>query len=316
MPPLMRITPSGMRPATRRLAVPALTAAFFGVIAAPAYAPDHLMLANEVLPSATTSQQFVELKDPAQEPFPAASYTLSVHNGAGNMLGSQTFSPPYGFANDTRPYTVARSGTRDGALTVTLPAGTGQVCFNRGSGYPGFSPGPINCLGYGNVTNPVGGADVGPSPPAGQSVQRGLTTGSVCAAAPTRDAENSCGGSGGGGGGGGDDTTDPRQRIRVKRRQDVDRVTLFVRSNEDATLTVRASVSVPGAARTLRFRTVRRRLRANVRRRIRLRLTRRRKRAVKRALARGRRLRARVRLTARDGAGNASVRRVRIRLTN
>jgi hypothetical protein len=304
-----------MQPATRRLAVPVLTAALFGAIAAPAYAPDHRMLANEIFPSATTSQQFVELKDTAQEPFPAASYTLSVHDGAGTMLGSQTFSPPYGFQNSTQPYTVARSGSRDGALTVTLPPGTGQVCFNRGSGYPGFSAGPINCLGYGIVTNPVAGADVGPSPPAGRSVQRGQTTGSVCTGTPTRDAENACG-AGGGGGGGGSDTTDPRQRVRVKRRQDVDRVRLFVRSNEDATLTVRAGVSVPGASRILRFRTVRRKLKANVRRRIRLRLRRSRKRAVKRALRRGRRLRARVRLTAKDASGNSSVKRVRIRLTN
>jgi hypothetical protein len=296
--------------------MPALTAALYGVIAAPAYAPDHRMLANEIFPSATTAQQFVELKDTAQEPFPASSYTITVHDGAGNTLGSQGFSPPYGFANSTQPYTVARSGTRDGALTVTLPAGTGQVCFNRGSGYPGFSPGPINCLAYGNVTSPVAGADVGPSPPAGRSVQRGLTTGSVCTGTPTRDAENACGPGGGGGGGGAGDTADPRQRIRVRRRQDVDRVTLFVRSNEDVTLTVRASVALPGASRTLRFRTVRRRLRANVRRRIRLRLTRRRARAVKRALRRGRRLRARVRLTAKDAAGNTSVKRVRIRLTN
>jgi hypothetical protein len=298
-----------MRSGTRRLALPAVTAALLlGGMAAPAYAADHLMLVNEVFPSGTTSQQFVELKDPASEPFPFGPYTLSVHDRAGNLLGSQTLMPS-GFRNTSQPYLVGRSEPNDATLSVTLPASSGQVCFNRSSNQA------INCLGYGGVTNPVGGAEVGPSPVAGRSLQRGPS--GLCTGAPTRDAENACGAGGGGGGGSGaDDTTDPRQRLRVRRRQDVDRVRLVVRSNEAATLTVRASVSVPNSSRTLRFRTVRRRLRANVRRTIRLRLSRRRKRAVKRALARGRRLRARVRLTARDGSGNSSVRRVRIRLTN
>ena len=40
------------------------------LLAAPAHATYHLNRINEVYPSATASQQFVELKDPVGEPFP------------------------------------------------------------------------------------------------------------------------------------------------------------------------------------------------------------------------------------------------------
>ena len=90
-----------------------------------------------------------------------------------------------------------------------------------------------------------------------------------------------------------------------------------MKSGEAATVTVRASVSVPaGAARTLRFKTVKRSLRAGVRKKIRLKLKRSAKRAAKRAIARGRHLKAKIKITVKDKAGNTTVKRLKVRLKN
>jgi hypothetical protein len=302
----------------RRLLLLAPTLALVGVFTPPASAADHLMQVSEVYPAPTLSQQFVELRDPVSEPFPFGPYILALHDGNGALIAQQMVNAN-GFRNSTAPWLIARSTPRDEALTVDpLPASGAQLCFYRsGTVSPGTR---INCLGYGNINTPLGGT--GPAPSAGQSVQR-LDCGNIGVAGPTRDADNAAcssggggGGGGGGGAGGGSDATDPTVRLRARRRQDVDRLAIVVRSNERSTVTVRASVSVPGAARTLRFRTVKRSLAPNRRRRIRLRLSRSRKRAVKRALRRGRRLRARIRITVRDRAGNSTVRRLRIRLTD
>jgi hypothetical protein len=125
------------------------------------------------------------------------------------------------------------------------------------------------------------------------------------------------GGGGGGGlvGGGATDTSPPIERVALKRKQDVDRLVLFVRSNEDAIVTVRATVSVPAAAaRTVRFKAVRKAVTAGKRKKIRLRLSRRRKKLVKRALHSGRKLKAKITVTAKDAAGNTTVKKRRVRL--
>lgn len=296
----------------RRLLALGFTVALFGVFPASAWAPHHLMLVNEVYPAATPGQQFVELKDPAGEPFPNPTYTLAVHDGAGMLRGSQTFTTFTGnpFAGTTDTYLVGQSPPADATLMLPLPLAAGQVCF--------YHDGPtdanrINCLGYGNVTNPLptdsGATAVVASLPAGTSAQR-LASGSVCAGTPTRDAENACGGVGGG------DTTDPVVAVSRKKKQDVDKVVLSVTTNEATTVKISASVSIPGAAKTLRFKTVTRSLTAGVKRKIRLRLKRSRKKAVKKAIAGGARPRARVKMTATDAAGNATVKRTKIRLKN
>jgi hypothetical protein len=299
----------------KRLAVLALGGAVAALLATPAHASYHLLRVNEVFPSATASQQFVELKDTAQEPFPPlAPYYLALFNGAGGFIAKQTLNPDDGFRMSTAPFLLGASMPYDAKLNFTLPAGTGQVCYYLGD--PQAGGGRINCLGYGNVTMRLG--DTGPAPPAGQSLQR-LACGVIGTAAPTRDAENAaCPSYGGGGGGGGarsSDTKAPSVRIKAGKRQDVDKLAVVVRSNEDATATVRASVAVPtGAARTLRFKTVKTSLRAGARKKIRLRLKRSSRRAVKRALAHRRRLRAMVKITVADKAGNTTVKRLKIRL--
>jgi hypothetical protein len=137
-------------------------------------------------------------------------------------------------------------------------------------------------------------------------------------AAPSCQVMGAGGGGGGTGGGApGARRTGPHEKLTYKRTQDVDRLMLFVRSDETARLTVSASVSVPaGASRTLRFKAVKKTLKAGKRTKIRLRLSAKRKRAVKRALHRGRQLKANVKLTATDAAGKRQVKRAKIRLTD
>src|SRR3954453_20194123 len=191
------------------LALPASAAASF-----------HLNTVNEVLPPGTASQQFVELKDPAGEPFPDAfgPYYLALFNGAGGFVAKQTLNPDDGFRNSTAPFLVAAAAPRDAALGFTLPAGSGQLCFYRGD--PQAAGQRVNCLGYGSISMPLG--DTGPLPPAGKSLQR-LACGDVGVAAPTRDTENAAcpsgGGGGGGGGGSSGDQTDPGGELKASRRR-------------------------------------------------------------------------------------------------
>jgi hypothetical protein len=284
----------------RRLALMLLVTA--GLLADPAAAEDHLMKVNEVFPAPVLSDQFVELKDDvASETFPAASYSLRLFDEAGNPLGSQTFlAPPHPFRLSSAPFLIAASGPADAVLGFPLPVAGGQVCFVRGSGTD-F----IHCVGYGQVIAPVQpGMAIAATPPPGQSVQR--LCGALGPALPTPEAENSvCGGG---------DRTPPAQRVLARARQDLDRLAVAVTLREAATVTVRGQVAMRGAARTVRFRTVRRRVAPSRRTSIRLRLFRRGRATVRAALRSGSVVRAMVTVTARDSAGNASTTRKTIRL--
>src|SRR3954470_11848469 len=120
---------------------------------ASAAASFHLNTVNEVFPSATASQQFVELKDPAGEPFPGDNYWLALFDGAGNFQSEEKI-PAAGLRNTTAPYLIAASAPADQHLSFPLPASSGQLCFYNGD--PAF-PGSIrvNCLGYGNISMPL-----------------------------------------------------------------------------------------------------------------------------------------------------------------
>jgi plastocyanin len=91
-------------------------------------------------------------------------------------------------------------------------------------------------------------------------------------------------------------------------------LTLTAESNEPATLRVRGRVNVPGASKTLRFRSVRAQLAAGVERKVKLRLSRKALRSVRGALRRGTRLIARVTVSAEDKNGNVDTAKRRIRL--
>jgi hypothetical protein len=278
-------------------------------LTAPAAAEHHLMTVSEVFPSpGDPNAHFVELLDSAPEPFNFGPFSMETFDAGSASLSVQAIPPPIPFANSTDPYVYggpAVSG-RDGDLTLQIPLGAGRVCFMQAA--------PVNCLQLaGLVLQP------------GQSAQLQVPCG-VTAAAPTPNAPNAaCGaggggggdtGGGGGGGGGTTDTTAPSARLGGKARQDVDRVAISVALSEAAALTVSGTVNVPGAARTLRFKTVRRQAQAGQRVTVKLKLSRKARGAVKAALRRGRRIKASVKVSARDSAGNTTTRRRSIRLTN
>ncbi len=91
-------------------------------------------------------------------------------------------------------------------------------------------------------------------------------------------------------------------------------LTLTAKSDEPATLRARGSVNVPGASKTVRFRSVKAQLAAGVERKIKLRLARKALRSVRGALRRGSRLFARVTVSVEDKNGNVDTAKRRIRL--
>jgi hypothetical protein len=315
----------------RRLLVPALaTAALAFPVAASA--DHHLMTVNEVMLSSggNPAAQFVELLDPIDEPFPNTyvPYKLVAYDGSGARVGGQELGNPFMSRDNTDPFVIASDaaglGTvRDAALTFGLPPAAGRVCFTRLAAEE-----PVHCIAYGCPPPQLPGVLSGPAPADGQSLQR--TGAGVDLGAPTPNATNAAGGlpacpgggggggtgGGGGGTGGTADTTAPSARLGGKARQDVDKVAISVVLSEAAALTVSGTVNVPGAARTLRFKTVRRQAQAGQRVSVKLKLSRKSRGAVKAALRRGRRIKARVKVSARDSAGNTTTSRRSIRLTN
>ena len=127
-----------------------------------------------------------------------------------------------------------------------------------------------------------------------------------------------CSGSGGGGGGDGGggtvkDADKPSCALRFERRQDIDKLHVRARMNEAGQLSATAVVVVGGKPMAFKFSS--RTAKQNRFARLPLKLARKKDlRAVKRALRRGKRLRAKVLVSARDRAGNEQERRVTIRL--
>ncbi len=129
-------------------------------------------------------------------------------------------------------------------------------------------------------------------------------------------------GGGGGGGGpgpgpgpgpGGDPA--PVSSMVGPSKQDVDK--LFVRAsmNEAGTLTATGAVSVPGASKAYALKRVSRAVTAGQVVKLRLKLRKRALKAVKRVLLRGRKLRAKITLTAKDATGKETRRKQTVRLT-
>ncbi len=163
----------------------------FLLLAAPAAALDHRMTVNEVATSlaGSTANQFVELLDPADEPFPfPTGYRLAVYDSAGVSVGNQSLGSGMAVIDGGAPMLIAKGdvgATPHTALTIALPASAGQACFERASGDK------IHCLRWGTIANPVGTlAASGPAPADGQSLQ--ICGGTTAPAAPTPRAANSC----------------------------------------------------------------------------------------------------------------------------
>jgi hypothetical protein len=117
------------------------------------------------------------------------------------------------------------------------------------------------------------------------------------------------------------DRRDPRLRLAIKRVQDIDKLSVSARMDENGTLAASGFVQaakvrrLPRASRALRLRRVRRAARARRRVKLRLKMPRKSVRRVKRAMRRGQVAVATVTVTATDRAGNAKKVRRRIRLT-
>jgi hypothetical protein len=116
------------------------------------------------------------------------------------------------------------------------------------------------------------------------------------------------------GGGPGADKVRPFQTLTFAPVQDVDKLVLRARMSEAGTLRATARVSVPGASKVYKFKNASHKVRANVFTKLRPRLARKQLKAVKRALKRGKKLKAKVTVTATDKAGNKRSQKATIRL--
>jgi plastocyanin len=113
------------------------------------------------------------------------------------------------------------------------------------------------------------------------------------------------------------DTVAPAVRLAGKTRQNVLRqrgVFVVIRVDERATVAASGRISIPAAIKVIRLRKVTRALSPGATRKIKLRLAKRQLRAIRRTLRRGVRLTARLRVTAKDQAGNVRFARRKVRL--
>jgi MYXO-CTERM domain-containing protein len=137
-----------------------------------ALAADHLAKIGEVMVSnqGSTSSQFIELEDPAGEPFPSPPYTMNIYDAAGASLGVVALTIPSGTTRllIATPTAATQFGvTAQATLNVTLPPNA-QACFQRQQ----FR---IHCFAWGTITSAIiadGSNSTGASPADGMSVQR------------------------------------------------------------------------------------------------------------------------------------------------
>jgi hypothetical protein len=115
-------------------------------------------------------------------------------------------------------------------------------------------------------------------------------------------------------GGPGPDKVAPFETLSFAPVQSVGKLFVTARMSEAGTLTARATVSVAGASKLYRFKTVSRSVAGNEFAKLRLRLDKKKLKAVKRALKKGKRLKAKITVTATDKAHNKRSQKAIIRL--
>lgn len=276
------------------------------VLAESAVADEYTMRVNEIDPS----EGVVELLDTSRaddgqgghDPNGGVgafgeAYTVRSYDGAGNDFAAQEYTRPLPFV-----------GRAPFVLSLPLPAGGGQVCFERPRNPESTLPLEeyrFHCMGYGEVTKPVIRRlqlgtrrlpmPVAPMPSPGDSVQR-QRCGKAAVARSTRGAENTevpaaCAG---------EpiacddprnwDVTTPRLVVKLPRAHHVDRPLIMkVTMNEPGDFSFRGSVSVgqPRPGRTFLIGPIQRDLTANRTVRIRIPIPPRFKPMIKRAARRG-----------------------------
>jgi hypothetical protein len=127
------------------------------------------------------------------------------------------------------------------------------------------------------------------------------------------------GGAGAAGDGGGNDAQPDTKAARVTitsgKKQDVDKLAITFKLDENATVEAGATVNVPGgASKVYSFKKVRKDIAAGKTVKIRLKMAKKNLKKVKRALRRGKKLTAKVKITATDVDGNNSTKRSSIKL--
>jgi plastocyanin len=108
------------------------------------------------------------------------------------------------------------------------------------------------------------------------------------------------------------DTSAPKLDLSIRSTQRILRhraLIVSVRVDEQSTVTAKARITVSGASRVLKLRTVKRRLDAGERKKLNLRLSRKTRAAVTSALSRRSRLKAKLTVSAKDAAGNTRTRK-------
>jgi hypothetical protein len=299
--------------AVRLLALAAITLVLLP--ATPASAREESMRINEI----SVADGKVELLDVLPDVQPddlefsnPDGYAVRSYDGAGNEVAARQYPQPIPPPFRNTPF----------VLDLALPAGAGQVCFEKGRDPNDVSPLEsfrIHCLGYGKVTRPVVrrmyiyGArirmPVTPGPGPGQSVQR-QACGRAALAAPTLGAKNAtvrvtcadsspvC-----------DDPSSklPRAKLTLKlpRKHDVDRpFVVKVKLSNNGTVSMRGSFYAPlgplpptdprnpkPPPGSFVFGPIERDLRAGVTARVRIPISRKARALVKRAARRGKQTR-------------------------
>jgi hypothetical protein len=115
-------------------------------------------------------------------------------------------------------------------------------------------------------------------------------------------------------GGPGPDKVAPFEVLSFAPVQSVGKLVVTARMSEPGTLTARGTVSVPGASKIYRFKAASRSVAGNVPAKLRLRLDKKKLKAVKRALKKGKRINAKITVTAVDKARNKRSQKATIRL--
>ncbi len=143
--------------------------------------------------------QFIELLDPADEPFPneQGPYKVVVYDGAGAREGAHTISTALLQGRDntiplllsTAAADIAFGVSGDEALSQALPS-PGHACFTKGAGET-----KVDCVSWGCVTSAVSASSTRiPAPGVGHTAQRqGVGSTSFHVAAPTPKATNVAG---------------------------------------------------------------------------------------------------------------------------
>lgn len=298
-------------------------------LASGARAADHLLQVSEVQPSAPDpTLAFVELRDAGSEPFPAAAYTLASRDESDQVIGQQTFAAPYGFANTSQPFLVGAAGVqpRDATLTISL-SGARKVCFYRGTGTG--TANEIHCLAFSAVpddrsaqlttSETVVFACPTPDAPNNQTSGPCSTADAPVADAPAESSTQQAPPDSGGSPPPPTTTSPPTTTtaspvvderapaisVSTPRTQRLKRLRIRAVTDEQATLAVSGFVRVQG--RRHRFVRTIRAAEAGATSTIRIRLRAAGFEAVGGALRRGERPTARIRISARDAAGNDAV---------